>query len=317
MKVVGIRTLGLVYLLIGCNTVQADPWWTGPLLAPAGHSVPAGHTNFELYEFHTDNDGIYNRHWKLTHTADTISDVINPIFTHGLTDRLDIQFGVPYAFNRGTSGSSNHISDTGVTLGYQLIEQKDSRWRPDIRFTIQEIIPTGRFHDLSPVNNGAGSTGLGSYQTAASLNMQLLTQFTDIHYLRTRLSLSYVYASDASIHGLSSYGGTPQTDGVVDPGNLSSIDLAGEFSLTQHWVAVMEGYFATRDAARFRGTPGFTSNGVLAKIGNDNVDEITLAPAIEYNFNANVGIIGGVWFTVAGKDTSEFQSIVVALNAYF
>lgn len=317
MKLVGVRSFGLIFLLAACTTAQADPWWTGPLLAPAGHSIPAGHTNVELYGFHTDNDGIYNRHWKLTHTASAISDVINPLFTHGLTDKIDIQLGIPYVFNRTVKGSSNHISDTGVTLGYQLIEQKNARWRPDVRFTIQEIIPTGRFLDLSPVNNGAGSTGLGSYQTAASLNFQLLTAFTDVHYLRTRLSISYVEASHVNIHSVSSYGGTPTTDGRIDPGNLASLDIAGEFSLTQNWVAVMEGYFAKRDSAVFRGFPGFKPDGTLASLGNDTVEEITIAPAIEYNFNANVGIIGGVWFTLAGKDTAEFQSLVIALNAYF
>jgi len=317
MKLVGMRTFGLVCLLTASTTAIAGPWWTGPLLAPAGHNIPAGHTNVELYGFHTDNDGIYNRHWKLTHTAGTISDVFNPLFTHGLSDKLDLQIGVPYAFNKSVRGSSHHISDTGVTLGYQLIEQKEARFRPDVRFTLQEIIPTGRFLDLNPVNNGAGSTGLGSYQTAASLNFQLLTPFTDVHYLRTRLSVSYVYASDVNLHGFSSYGGSDTTYGIIDPGNLASLDIAGEFSLTQHWVAVMEGYFAKRDSAIFRGNPGITATGLPAAIGNDTVEEFTIAPALEYNFNANVGIIGGVWFTLAGKDTSEFQSIVIALNAYF
>ncbi|MCE3044937.1 MULTISPECIES: hypothetical protein [Legionella] len=317
MRPVFKSSLGACAFLLLSSTANAGPWWTGPLLAPAGHTIPKGHSNLELYGFFTENDGTFDQHWKFVHTPANRSTVFNPVFSHGLTDSLDIQFSVPYAYNRNQGQAYRRVSDTGVTLGYQLLEQKDSKWIPDLRVTIGEIIPTGNFEDLDPVNNGTDATGSGSYQTAMSLNFQHLLQVFENHWLRTRLSLSYVYSGDVQVRGINSYGGTPNTFGEVDPGNQISADLAAEFNVTQNWVAVMEGFIANRTPAVFKGFPGTDSKGQLVSVGHGTVDSVTLAPAIEYNFNANVGVIGGYWYTITGRDTSDFHSVVVALNAYW
>ncbi|MDI9819301.1 MULTISPECIES: transporter [unclassified Legionella] len=307
----------LIISLMVSKPGWTGPWLTGPLLAPAGHTIPKGHSNLELYGFYTVNEGIYNRHWRLIHTPRSESTIVNPIFSHGLTDKLDIQYAVPYIYNHNRGSSSQRLGDTSVTLGYQLLEQKESKWLPDLRVTLQEVIPTGRFESLNPLNNGADATGLGSYQTGLALNFQHLMQLGETHYLRSRFSVGYLYASSTSINGLSSYGGTPQTSGSIDPGNLLSVDLAGELTLTQNWVAVMEAYYASRSATRFRGFVGNNEQGLPASIGHADIEEITLAPAIEYNFSPNIGIIAGPWFSVRGRETSDFISYVVAFNAYW
>lgn len=306
----------LVFFFIFSNVSWAGPWFTGPLLAPAGHTIPRGHSNLEIYGFYTINEGIYTRNWKLVHTPHSKSVVGNPIFSHGLTDKIDVQYGIPYVYNKNLGSQSQGIGDTSVALGYQLLEQKDSKWMPDLRITVQEIIPTGNFEDLDPLNNGTDATGLGSYQTGVALNFQHLKPL-GTHYLRTRLSLNYLAPSTVNIRGLSSFGGTAQTLGNIDPGALFTADLAAEFTLTQKWVAVMEGYYASRGATSFNGFIGNNAKGELGSIGHGDIEEITLSPAIEYNFSPNVGIIAGPWFTVSGRETTEFLSYVVALNAYW
>lgn len=317
MKANFTKPVSILASLLFCKVAMAGPWYTGPLLAPSGHTIPKGHTNLETYLFYNDNDGVYDKHWKLTHTPANISTIINPIFSHGLTDRMDIQFILPYTFNRFRGSSSHKVSDTAVTLGYQVLEQKDSKWRPDLRFTIQETLPTGQYEHLSPFANGTDASGIGSYQTALALNFQHLKPFNDTIYLRTRLSLAYMHANDVRLRGFNTFGGGLDTDATLDPGDLVSIDLAGELSLTQHWVAVLEGYAANRQATTFRGNPGTTAAGLPAPLGHGTVDQITYAPAIEYNFNENIGLIGGVWKSATGKDTGDFTSYVLALNAYW
>ncbi len=294
----------------------AGPWFTGPLLAPAGHTIPRGHSNLEIYGFDTQVNGVFGKNWNFIHTPRSESIVGNPIFSHGLTDRLDVQYGVPYVYNRNLGHSARGLGDTSVALGYQLLEQRKSKWIPDLRVTFQEVVPTGKFKDLNPLNNGADATGLGSYQSGIAFNSQHLLTFYD-HYLRTRLSLNYLEASRVSLRGFSSFGGTSQTRGSIDPGSLFTADLAAEFSLNQNWVAVMEAYYATRAATKFRGFVGTDAQGNPVGIGHGDIEEITLAPAIEYNFSGNVGIIAGPWFTVAGRETTDFISYVVALNIYW
>jgi hypothetical protein len=311
------RFLPFLLLYSLCESVLAGPWYTGPLLAPAGHTIPNGHTNLELYAFITDIEGIYNSFGKIRHTPGDRNYVGDAIFSHGITDKMDVQFVLPYTYNRNNGAKSHRLSDVSAALGFQLLEQKQSRFRPDLRFTVQEIIPTGRYENLNVFENGTDATGLGSYQTAFNFNFQLLTELNAAHYLRTRLSLGYVDASPTKVSGLSIYGGNASTIGKIRPGNMISVDLAGELGLTENWVAVMEAFVSRRRESAFSGFVGIDEMGNPATIGHDLSKQVTLAPALEYNFNANVGLIGGVWFTVNGRETAEFYSSVIALNMYW
>lgn len=306
----------LIFSLI-TQIAYADPWYTGPLLAPTGKTIPRGHVNLETYGFFTENIGVFNRHWRIIHTSASESIQINPLLAYGLTDWMDMQFSLPYAINHHKGKTGEHIGDTSAQLGFQILEQKESRWKPNLRVTIQQIFPTGRYDDLNPTNEGTDGTGLGSYETAIGFNFQHMSLIAKTFPLRTRLCLTYLVASSTRVRGINNYGGTSTTNGSAHPGNLSSIDLAGELSLTQHWVAVMESYFVYRDGTSFNGFPGLNTDGSLAQIATSASTEISFAPAIEYNFSANYGIIGGVWFSAAGKDAPVFRSLVVAFNAYW
>lgn len=312
------KTGSLAVLFFSVSQIAiAGPWFTGPILAPAGHTIPKGHTNFELYGFKTEVTGIYDDQGHVNQVPDIGSISVNPVLSYGLTDKIDGQLVVTYNDNHQTGVHSKRMGDTNIGLGYQLLEQKDARWRPDLRVTLQEILPTGRFDHLNPVKLGTDSTGLGSHQTALNLNFQHLVQLADVNYLRTRLSMGYVKASDVHIEGLSAYGGTALTSGKVNPGNTVGADLAAELSLTQNWVAVMEVNASNRQATKFSGQTGFSDVDDFDTIGHSVGKQVSLAPAIEYNFSPNVGIISGVWFPVYGRNTAKFTSYVVALNAYW
>jgi hypothetical protein len=304
-------------MLLYNEAALAEPWFTGPLLATAGKTTARGHTNFEVYGFRTINHGRFNNARELEQTSRFTSTVVNPVFCHGITDNLDLQFSIPYAYNESQHRRFHKFGDAAVTLGYQLIEQKDSKWRPNLRGTVQEILPSGTFTELDPSLNGTDATGTGSYQTVFGLNFQHLHKFNDVNYLRTRLNLNFAYAAPVDITGLSVYGGTPDTVGRINPGNFYALDLAGEYTLSQHWVAVMETFISRREPTHFSGFIGRNPDGTPGAIGHGVVELYTLAPAIEYNFTSNVGLIAGPWFTVAGRNTSRFISYVLALNAYW
>ncbi|GGI77530.1 hypothetical protein [Legionella impletisoli] len=310
------KLLGVFFITLS-NITYAEPWFTGPLLAPAGKTIPKGHFNFELYGFDTKNIGFFNRHWKLVHTPGSENYQINPIFTYGLAEKVDVQLNLPYVINKESRKSSHHIGDTALVLGYQAILQKDSKWVPNLRVTYQLSIPTGKFEEFNPANEGTDGTGAGSYQSIFALNFEHLLQFTEINYLRTRFILSHLYASSVRLRGFNAYGGNATTNGSIKPGDLTGVDLAGEFTVTKHWVAVMEGYYFNRGASVFRGFPGMPVRGVVPMVGHPNVQEISLAPAVEFNFNEHFGIIGGCWFAVRGKDTPDFRSTIIAFNAYW
>jgi hypothetical protein len=312
--------LALIFINITLmsQVALAGPWFTGPLLAPAGHTVARGHTNLEVYGLNVDTNGGYNNFGQLIHTPLFKTVVANPILTHGFTDWLDVQLTLPYVFNSTRGVHYNRLADVAIALGVQLLEQKSSPKRIDMRILLQETFPTGRYDRLNPSALGTDSTGLGSYQTQIGLNFQYLLELYNAHYLRARLIISRLYSSPVQIYGLSSYGGTSSTVGQINPGSENGVDLAFEYTLTQNWVAVMEGSMSNGRATRFNGILNIGNiGGPTASIGSGQYNEKALAPALEYNFNSNIGLIGGVWFPVSGKNTSHYMTYVLALNAYW
>jgi hypothetical protein len=340
------RRLPALLIFFISQTLQAgefEPWFTGPLFATPGQTVPRGHVDVVLSGNTATIDALYDRRWGTVPTDTAKSVEFNSQFLYGLTDNLDLQYTMSYVQNQNRGSTYAHIGDTLLLLGYQAFTQDGKR--PYLRITIQQIIPTGLYNNLSESRNGTNITGMGSNQTSFGLDFEYLSQLSATHYLNSTLNISYTHAMDVSVRGLNAYGGTSSTHGHIDPGDSVAIDLATEISITQQWVAVLEGIFIYQQAASFKGVigtpteddlqpPGPRRNrlhkrlnhrlipsknniGGTNGIGNGNLDQITLAPAIEYNFSDQYGVIAGVWFTVAGKNTPAFTSPMVTFNAYW
>ncbi len=307
----------IIFLIFFCGNSVASPWFTGPLLAPSGQTIPRGHTNLETYAFLTNLAGIYTSFGQVITTPGNQSLIVNPLLAHGLSDTVDLQYSVPFTYNRNGDVRYKHIGDTSINLGYQLLSQHSSTWKPDLRISLQELIPTGKYNSLTPEFAGTDATGLGSYQTALGFNFQHLLPLFTHYYLRTRLSLVAVYAATTHLSGVSTYGGNALTRGSIQPGNLISGDFATELSINQNWVLVMEVFGSKRAPSRFKGDTGLNRNGIPDLIGHGLSKQLTIAPAIEYNFSPNIGIIAGIWKTLRGESSSDFGSAVIALNLYW
>lgn len=338
-----MRTLSRAILITAffliCQVGYADPWFTGSLLAQPAQTVPRGNKVLFLEVANPVTSAIYDREWQRKSINTYTSTDISPVFMYGLTDHIDIEYIIPYQINQSNMGYYEHIGDSSIFLGFQALSQKNNNALPNLRITIGETFPSGLYENFKSSNVGVAATGIGSYQTSLAFNFQYLSQLSERHYLNTYVGIEYTYASTVAIHGLSAYGGTSQTRGNITPGNAISLDWAAELTLTQRWVAVMEANFIYQQASRFYGTLGTdrTINQInipaprlrrlLSRrfptkhniggtgIGNGHLDQISLAPALEYNFSPNYGVDAGVWFTVAGKNTPQFIAPVIEFTA--
>ena len=63
---------------------------------------------------------------------------------------------------------------------------------------------------------------------------------------------------------------------------------------------------------RFSGKAGFAPSGEPAVIKWPSTEQLSFAPAIEYNFNENCGLIAGSWFSAAGRNSWEFRSGILS-----
>lgn len=306
----------LLYLF--SKITLADPWFTGALLGSSGKIIPNGHTNVELYSINARSNGHYDDEGEIIHTPVFKTYLSIAQITHGFTDWLDIQLTVPYAFNSTQGSNYNRLGDVALLAGFQLLQQNESPYRVNLRVTLKEIFPTGRYDHLDAAMHGTDATGLGSYQTRLALNFQHLIKVYNDHYLRTRLILTHMYFNPVNIYGLSTYGGEPNGIGKIKKGDENDINLSFEYTLTQNWVLVMEGLSVHGKSTRFNGLLNF---GGLTRLSNfltrGDFSQQSLAPAIEYNFNQNIGLIGGVWFPLNGKNTAHFMTYMLELNAFW
>lgn len=291
----------------------SGPWFTGPLLTPSGEVNEMGQISWQPYLFVRHKYGEYTSGWGRKNTPNVLT--IRPLIdvTYGVLPFMDIEAFPSFAYKRSEGISAVGMSDTPILIGFQVLRESYGPYIPDLRVRIIELLPFGKYDKLSRKKNGLDGEGLGSYQTGVSFDFQKLFHITHDHYFRLRFAFEwFFYPAPVHIKGLSVYGGTPKTRGRVTPGKSYFLYLSGEYTLTQHWVFATDLLYAITEKDRFSGKTG-APPGTTVEVGSPSSQQISLAPAIEYNFTENFGLIGGAWFSVAGKNSGQFVSGVLSV----
>ena len=299
--------LGVGVANANTNQPRDDAWWTGPLLAASPGSLTPGHFLIEPYLFdaipqgHYDDDG---RRHPVPHANDFGSQ---SYLLYGLTDRVGVGLIPRFGFNdvSGGRGSSKvGVGDLSVQAQYGLTKFQEGSWIPTTAFVVQETLPTGKYDRLG--DRPADGLGLGTYATNLALYSQYFFWMPNGRILRTRLDVSYQISGSAGVRDVSVYGTQEGFRGRARPGNVTVVDAAGEYSMTQHWVLAMDVVYERDSSTHIHGA------GLDFNSGESH--NWSLAPAIEYNFNSRVGIIAGAKLTVAGRNATALVIPVAAVN---
>lgn len=285
------------------------PWFTGPILTTSAYVVPYGYVNLEPYVFVTITKGAYDDEWH-SHRVPTFVSV-NPQMQAqiGISKRSQFSFYPQFFYNKTEGKESLRFGDLPLQFAFQCyFDTPETPW-PAVKFTIQETCPTGEYQRLDPKKLKTDSTGAGSFATFAGFTFGRKYHFGGWHWLSTRLQLGYTYLAPVHVRSFNTYGGGHGTVGKVYPGNAFSALLGLEYSLTRNWVLALDVDEQYSKKTRFKGKSA-------SKVGGPLSQQLSLAPGIEYNFSAKCGLLGGAWFTVAGRNSSQFLSWVIAFN-YF
>lgn len=305
-----------------CGTAEivrspsTDPWFTGTLLSTRGRTLDQGHTVVQPYFFFTRYGGLYNDNWRLQSATVSRTLIQQTYFIYGLTNWMDVEIAPQWLQNSSEGESFSGFGDLPLQLGFQLVRGCSNSWVPDVRVWVQEVFPTGRSTDLPASTVGLGGTGGGSFATTLGIGVQKALQLGGNHVLRYRVNASYGFYTGVTVRGFNAYGGGFGTDGRVDPGSVATLTVAGEYSLTRHLVLALDIGFQTINATHFSGISGVGLGGEQAVVGRGYGNLLTMAPAVEYNFNQHVGLIAGPWFSLRGRNTSEFFGVVAALYLF-
>ncbi len=292
------------------------PWYTGPLITGSASNCPPKKLNFQPYLYLTVNYDSYDgqRHTVKTPNAYFISPAM--VLQTGITDWLDVTV-VPQAFFRWEKNEyGGNFADLPLQFGFQLY--KETPYIPNIRVIVGELFPTGKYQDLNPERLGLDATGAGAFQTTVGFIVSKVFWWFKLHPTAIRFAANCnLPNNDVTVHDYNAYGGGIGTKGEVNVGNSYNLDLGIEVSLTQKWVIATDVAYTWSSKSLFSGTPGVTSSGGIPDNGAPSSDQLSLAPAIEYNIDDSSGFIGGVWFSVTGRHSAEFVSLVLSYTKLF
>lgn len=296
--------------------VEPFPWLTGPLLTPSANVTPQGHFTIEPYEYVTTNYGVFNKDWAPHHTPKSYNVITQIFCTYGLPWNFDLSFTPQFEWNHVNGASHWVLNDFTFGFDYQLLTGKHGTWWwPSIKLNVSANAPIGRFEQFKPRRKGTDNGGIGNWKPSAYLAFSKLYWWGGHIFFAPRLSVQYAVPTPIHVKGINAYGGGLATHGTVYPGQSLNCLFGFEIALSQRWVIAGDIQYTHQNRTRFSGHRGKTA-GVRNLIGGPSNEQWSLAPAIEYNWSAYVGLIAGCWFTVAGRNSQEFASGVVAVSIY-
>lgn len=301
--------------IIAKESEALEPWFTGPLIAASGRTVPAHHIVFEPYLYVTDILGKYDDHWKPVSAPNAL--ILNPLilFRYGITNSFEIKVITDLPSNFRQHSHDTRMGDFQFAFGFQILEERKNSWIPDLRLELKQNFPTGHYQHLNPNKHKTDATGFGVYQTGVAFDFQKIF-LIGIRLLRIRWTFDYLASPPTHIEGFNTYGGGYGTNGKVKLGDRFFSVLAFEYTFTQNWIAAIDIVYDMNHKISFSGNPGKTKEGIPAIMTAPSRKQFSLAPAIEYAFNGNLGIVFGPWFSIAGKNSTRFISGVIAINYY-
>jgi len=302
------------------NPEIEPPWLTGPLIAPAARVVPVGHYNVQPYIYVTDYSGQYNADWDAIDFNHSFWNAQLQIpLQIGCTEWMTFVLNPILNWNYCNHKGAWRLGDLPFGFDFQLYYSPQDSAVPNVKLSLRENIPTGKYRNLNPnpfPKYLADGGGVGTWATNVGLVFGNLYHIASVYYFDYRLLLNYTYSAPVHIKGFNYYGGGFGTNGRYFSGPSFQADLGLEFTLSQTWAVALDAIWTWSGKSSFTGTPGTTFEQRAPAIAGPSGVQYSLAPAIEYNPNANFGIVAGAWFTPAGKNSLEFVSSIIAFNYY-
>jgi hypothetical protein len=299
-----------------------EAWFTGPLDAPNPTPIPVGHFYAEPYLLGAIVYGAYDGEWNVHRLAHNDYSIISStLLETGIFQNVSLAVLPEFGYNTsGTAENSSGIrcGDFQVRLKWMLHQFKEGSWMPTLTLAAMEVFPTGSYDNLG--SRRANGFGSGAYTSRFALYSQKPFWLPNGRILRARFDLTAnIPIGNVGVDNVSVYGTTEGFRGEAKLGNSYTADLGFEYSVTSNWIAVMEFLYQHGDSTLTIGDqrPADTSTPVPFRSASGSSEYWSVAPAVEYNFNANVGIIAGAEVTFAGRNTAASVTPQIALSWFF
>ena len=296
----------------GDAAVQAQ-WFTGSLEAPSPALPVAGLLAVEPYLIDTSNTGAYGNGGGHLSVPDDVTAVTSVIaLKYGITNRLTVEALPSLSRVWNSQSNATGIGDLPVELEYRFNDENNTTGYPSVTASLGMTLPTGSYDHLNVPLDGLGS---GAYTLKEGILFQSLFDTAGHHPLRLRFYGSlFEPVADVSLRNMSVYGTDQGFQGHAAPGFASELGIGAGYALDQRWVLAFD---FVQNFANGTHVYGSEASGNIINTRSASSARTALAPAIEYNFSDNLGIIAGAEFSVAGRNTSSYVAPQIALTTSF
>ncbi|MGH6615797.1 transporter [Sphingomonas sp.] len=307
-------TAGLYPVAATAQDVPAEPvtlaserqpldqaWWTGPMLANSAAALPRGHALIETY--------VFDRITTTSHGFGSLTYLL-----YGVTDTLTMGAKPTFGFNtikNGRNGSGVAMGDLTLSAQYRLTAFDAERSIPAIALSVQYSLPTGKHDRLG--DRPADGLGSGAHTTTVSLYAQHYFWLPNGRIFRARLNASTAFSDQAKLTDISVYGTRDGFRGHARPGQSFSLGLSGEYSLTRSWVLALDLIYSHDNPTRVRGID-IRDAGSPVRYRSGSADGFAIAPAIEYSWRPNLGVLLGTRFVPKGHNVTASITPALAIN---
>jgi hypothetical protein len=132
--------------------------------------------------------------------------------------------------------------------------------------------------------------------------------------LRMRFNVVPAFSSSVNVHDVSVYGTSTGFRGHATPGASVFVDGAWEYSLTRRWVLALDAVYRHQANTAVTGFNILDPNRSPLQLNSGASDAFQLAPAIEYSWSRNIGVLLGTRLIPAGRNTPATITPAIAIN---
>ncbi|HEX7849743.1 MAG TPA: hypothetical protein VF485_08430, partial [Sphingomonas sp.] len=169
-------------------------------------------------------------------------------------------------------------------------------------------------YDRLDTHPGVG-LGSGVHATTLSLYAQQYFWLRNGRIFRARLNIASSWSDKARIDGASVYGTPAGFTGRASPGPRFDVGISGEYSVTRNWVLGLDLVTSRTACTKVSGTAA-SAGGPLSTVRFvlPRVQSWGIAPAIEYSWRPNLGVLLAARFIPRGHNMPGSVTPAVAIN---
>lgn len=296
-----------------------DAWWTGSMLAPSAATLPRGHFLIEPYLYDVTVDGRYdgNGDRRSSPHADGFGSLTYMLY--GLADRVTVGLIPTAGFNRvsgGPSSSDVGLGDVTLHAQYRLTQFHAHSWIPTTAIVVQETCPTGKYDRLG--DQPSDGLGSGAHTTTLALYSQTYFWLPNGRILRMRVDVSQAFSGNVNVNDVSVYGTGTGFRGHARPGGSFFADASWEYSVKRSWVLALDVTYRRDGDTRVTGydmrAPGSAQSLSSIDLDLGSSEALGFAPAIEYSWTPNLGVLVGARVIAGGRNTAASITPAIAIN---